>query len=259
MLLEDRVAVVSGIGPGMGRDISLALAREGANLVLGARTEERLHEVAAEVEGLGRKAAYLPSDVTSDDQCRALADLAANTFGRIDVLVNNAFVQPPLKRIEYDDVQEWRKSHEVNVIGSLQMTQAVIPRMREQGSGSIVFINSMTIRNPGVKLGAYSATKAALLLMARTLARELGEYGIRVNTVVPGYIWGPNLKWYFRHLAEKDGRTVEQIYHEVAAETALRKLPTPEEIADAVVFFASDMARMVTGQSLDVNAGHFFD
>jgi NAD(P)-dependent dehydrogenase (short-subunit alcohol dehydrogenase family) len=259
MLLEDRTGIVSGIGPGMGRDISLALAREGANLVLGARTEERLREVAAEVEGLGRKAAWVSTDVTDNGQCVALAAKAIETFGSIDVLVNNAFIQPPLKRIEYDDIDQWRKSHEVNVIGSLQMTRAVIEQMKQQGSGSIVFINSMTIRNPGEKLGAYSATKAALLLMARTLARELGEYGIRVNTVVPGYIWGPNLKWYFRYLSEKDGRTVEEIYGEVAAETALGKLPTSEEIADAVVFFASDMARAITGQSLDVNAGHHFD
>ncbi|MFN2543451.1 MAG: SDR family oxidoreductase [Actinomycetota bacterium] len=259
MLLEDRIAIVSGIGPGMGRGIALALAREGANLVLGARTEDRLREVGAEVEELGRKAAWLATDVTNVEQCEALAARALETFGRVDVLVNNAFVQPPLKRIEYDDIEQWRTSHEVNVIGSLQMTRAVIPQMKEQGSGSIVFINSMTIRTPGEKLGAYSATKAALLLMARTLARELGEYGIRVNTVVPGYIWGPNLKWYFRHLSEKDGRSVEQIYEEVASETALGTLPTPEEIADTVVFFASDMARVVTGQSLDVNAGHFFD
>jgi len=259
MLLEDRVAIVSGVGPGMGRDIALALAREGANLVLGARTEERLEKVAAEVEGLGRKVAWRSTDVTDNDHCLALAAAAIETFGRIDVLVNNAFVQPPLKRIEYDDVAEWRRSHEVNVLGSLQMTKAVIPHMKGQRSGSIVFINSMTVRNPGEKLGAYSATKAALLLMARTLARELGDHGIRVNTVVPGYIWGPNLKWYFRYLSEKDGRTVEQIYEQVAAETALKRLPTPAEIADPVVFFASDLARMVTGQSLDVNAGHFFD
>src|SRR5207253_1681728 len=171
MLLEDRVAIVSGVGPGMGRDIALALAREGANLVLGARTEERLEKVAAEVEGLGRKVAWRSTDVTDNDHCLALAAAAIETFGRIDVLVNNAFVQPPLKRIEYDDVAEWRRSHEVNVLGSLQMTKAVIPHMKGQRSGSIVFINSMTVRNPGEKLGAYSATKAALLLMARTLAR----------------------------------------------------------------------------------------
>jgi NAD(P)-dependent dehydrogenase (short-subunit alcohol dehydrogenase family) len=147
----------------------------------------------------------------------------------------------------------------VNVLGSLQMTKAVIPAMKEQRSGSIVFINSMTIRNPGENLGAYSATKGALLMMARTLARELGEYGIRVNSVVPGYIWGPSLKWWFKQLAKEQGRTREEIYDEIAAETALHHLPTSEEIADTVVFFASDMSRVVTGQSLDVNAGHFFD
>src|SRR4051812_5943321 len=144
MLLEDRVAIVTGVGPGMGREISLALARDGAHLVLGARTEERLQEVARDVEALGRKAVYLPTDVTDADACAALAARAVETFGRMDVLVNNAFIQPPLKRIEDDDIDDWRRSHEVNVLGSLQMSKAAIPHMKEQRSGSIVFINSMT-------------------------------------------------------------------------------------------------------------------
>lgn len=258
MLLEDRVAVVSGIGPGMGRDISLALAREGANLVLGARTEERLVEVAAEVEALGRKAVWARCDITSDEECRNLAETAVSAFGTIDVLVNNAFVQPPLETVVQAESETWRQAFDVNVVGSVQMTKACLPPMKAQGRGSVVFIGSMSARRIRRKFGVYAATKSALMSTATTLAKEHGRDGIRVNTVLPGYIWGPSLEWFFGYLAEKQGRTAEDVYAEVAGETCLNHIPTSEEIADAVLFFASDMSRVVTGQALDVNAGHWF-
>lgn len=258
MLLSGRVAVVSGIGPGMGRDIALTFARQGANLVLGARTEERLTQVAAEVEALGRKVVWARTDITSAADCDTLAATAVDAFGRIDALVNNAFIQPPLETIEAAEAQTWHQAFDVNVVGSVQMTKAVVPAMREQGSGSVVFIGSMSARRIRRNFGVYAATKSALMATAQTLARELGRDGIRVNTVLPGYIWGPSLEWFFGHLAEKQGRTPQEVYDEVAGETCLNHIPTSEEIADAVLFFASDLSRVVTGQSLDVNAGHWF-
>ena len=258
MLLEDRVAIVSGIGPGMGRGISLAFAREGANLVLGARTEERLSEVAAEVEAAGRKAVWARTDITSADDCDRLAQMAMDTFGRIDAVVNNAFVQPPLQSIEAADADTWRQAFDVNVVGSVQMTKAALPAMKAQGSGSVIFIGSMSARRIRRNFGVYAATKSALMATAQTLAKEHGRDGIRVNTVLPGYIWGPSLEWFFNYLAEKQGRTPEDVYAEVAGETCLNHIPTSAEIADTVVFFASDLSRVVTGQALDVNAGHWF-
>jgi len=258
-LLKDRVAVVSGIGPGIGRDTALAFAREGADVVLGARTEERLREVAEEVVALGRRAVWRCTDVTDQSHCAALADAAITELGRIDILVNNAFIQPPMERIEDNTMDTWRQAFEVNLFGAVAMTKAVIPVMKEQRAGAIVFVSSMSARRIGVGFGPYSASKNALMSTARTLARELGEFGIRVNSVVPGYVWGPSLRWWFKQLARQQGRTREEIYDEVAAETSLRHLPTPDEIADAVVFLASDLSRGVTGQALDVNAGHWFD
>ena len=258
MLLADRVAVVSGIGPGMGRDISLAFAREGAHLVLGARTEERLVEVAGEVEALGRKAVWSRCDITSEDDCNALAAKAISTFGRVDVLVNNAFVQPPLGTLEDTPLETWSSAFDVNLLGSVRMTRAVIPHMKAQKSGSIVFIGSMSARRIRRKFGVYAAMKAGLMATAQTLARELGPDGVRVNTVLPGYIWGPSLEWFFGYLADKQDRDPQELYDEIAAETCLRTIPTSAEIADSVLFFASDLSRVVTGQSLDVNAGHWF-
>lgn len=258
MLLKDRVGIVSGIGPGLGKHIALGLAREGADLALGARTEENLREVAGEVEALGRRVIWQPTDITNEDHCRALVAAANGAFGRIDVLVNNAFLPPSMKRVEHDTVEHWRESFEVNVLGSLHMTRAVIPQMKEQGSGSIVFINTMSIRTAEVKSAAYASNKSALLTLARVLARELGEDGIRVNTVLPGHVWGASLQWWFEHLAKKQGTTPQEVYDSVAGEAALRRIPTSAEVADAVLFFASDLSRVVTGQSLDVNAGSWF-
>ena len=258
MLLKDRVAIVSGIGPGMGRDISLAFAREGADVVLAARSAEKLEEVAADVRALGRRAVCVPTDIAVPEDCRRLADTAHRELGRIDVLVNNAFRGGLEPLIEEADLEEWRKIFEVNLFGSVRLTQAVIPRMKEQGGGSIVFVNSMSMRIIEPNFAGYAASKAALITTAQSLAREVGRHKIRVNSVVPGYIWGSALQGYFKMLAKQRGVTPDDVYADVASRTALNHIPDSAEIADAVVFLASDLARVVTGQALDVNGGHFF-
>src|SRR6266540_6536258 len=121
MLLEGRAAIVVGVGPGIGREAALALAREGADIALGARTEERLKEVAAEIEGLGRKVVYVPTNIAKEEECSALADACVQAFGRIDALVQNAFKQPPMRRIEDESAIEWERAFRINVIGSISM------------------------------------------------------------------------------------------------------------------------------------------
>lgn len=258
MLLQNRVAIVSGIGPGMGRDISMALAREGADMVLAARGADKLAAVADEVRALGRRAVPVPTDIARAADCQQLVDTAIAELGRIDVLVNNAFKGGVEPLFADADLAEWRKVFDVNVFGSLQLTQAVVPHMRRQGGGSIVFINSMSMRVIEPRFAGYASSKGALMIAAQSLARELGPDRIRVNTVVPGYIWGAALAGYFQSLAAQQGVTPEAVYDQIAARTALRHIPTSAEIADAVLFFASDLSRVVTGQALDVNGGHHF-
>jgi NAD(P)-dependent dehydrogenase (short-subunit alcohol dehydrogenase family) len=258
MLLENRVAIVSGIGPGMGRDISLAFAREGAHLVLAARTKAAVDELAEEIRAKGRRALAVPTDIAAKADCQRLVDAAMAEFGRIDVLVNNAFKGPNFKLFSEDDLGYWRQVFEVNVFGSLQLTQAVVPHMKAGGGGSIVFINTMSTRIIEPASGSYAASKGALMIAAQTLAKELGRDKIRVNSVVPGYIWGPSLAGYFKLLAKQQGTTPEAVKSEIAGRTALNHIPDSEEIADSVLFFASDLSRVVTGQALDVNGGHFF-
>jgi NAD(P)-dependent dehydrogenase (short-subunit alcohol dehydrogenase family) len=258
MLLKDRIAIVSGIGPGMGRDISVACAREGAHVVLAARSQAGLDSVAADVRALGRKALPVPTDIAKAEDCKRLVDAAHAEFGRIDVLVNNAFRGGVEPRIEDATMEQWRAIFDVNVFGSMQLSQRVLPHMKAQGGGSIVFINSMSMRIIEPGMGGYAASKGALMAAAQTLAKEVGQYNIRVNSVVPGYIWSDKLAGYFRYLAKQQSRTYDDVHAEITSRTALHHIPTSEEIADAVVFFASDLSRAITGQALDVNGGHFF-
>jgi NAD(P)-dependent dehydrogenase (short-subunit alcohol dehydrogenase family) len=258
MLLKDRIAIVSGIGPGMGRDISVAFAREGAHVVLAARSAQNLEPVAKDVRALGRKALSIPTDIAKAEDCKRLVDAAHAEFGRIDILVNNAFKGGVEPEIEHASMDYWHQVFDVNVFGSLQLSQLVIPHMKTQGGGSIVFINSMSMRIIEPGMGAYTASKGALMGAAQTLAKEVGKYKIRVNSVVPGYIWSDKLAGYFRYLAKQQQRTYEDVHADITSRTALHHIPTSAEIADAIVFFASDLSRAITGQALDVNGGHFF-
>src|SRR6184192_856422 len=240
------------------RAAALACAREGADVVLAARTAAALEAVAAEVRSLGRRALAVPTDVARPEDCRRLADAAHAELGRIDVLVNNAFRSAPYEPVEEASMEDWRRIFDVNLFGAVQLSQAVIPCMKAQGGGCIVMIGSMSMRVIEPRFGGYAASKAALVSAVQTLAKELGAAGIRVNSVVPGYIWGPALERYFADLARQRGTTPEAVYAEVASRTALGRIPTSEDVAAAVVFFASELARAVTGQALDVNAGHYF-
>lgn len=255
-LLDDRVVVVSGIGPGLGAAIALQSARAGASVVLAARTEKRLEKVAAAVREIGGTATVVPTDITDDASAQNLLDRALEEHGRVDALVNNAFVMPPIEPVSQAGFDVIRSGLETNVLGALRVSKVFVPALART-QGSVVMINSAVLRHSSPEYGAYKMGKAALLAMAQTLASEIGPRGVRVNSVAPGYIYADSLKWYFDHLAGERGTTHQQVYDETAATCDLRRLPEPDEIADAVVFLASDMARGITGQCLDVNCGEY--
>jgi NAD(P)-dependent dehydrogenase (short-subunit alcohol dehydrogenase family) len=256
-LLDGKAAIVSGVGPGMGRDIAVLFAEHGADVVVGARTVERCEKVAEEVRSLGRQAVAVELDVTDEPSCNAAAAACRDTFGRVDILVNNAYKDGNHRSIEASDLDDWRATMEVNLFGTLQMTRAVIPYMKEQQDGRIVMVNSMSAHRMQERYGAYAASKSALETATKTLAMEHGRDGIRVNGVHPGYIWGEPVQMYFEYQASKRGVTPEDVYREVADTTSLKYIPHSSEIAGAVLFFASDLAKAVTGQSLRVNAGAY--
>lgn len=257
MLLDGRVAVVSGVGPGMGRDIPLTLAAQGADLILGARRRDSLETVAAEVESLGRRAICVPTDIGVAKQCRRLVDTGAAELGRIDVLINNAYAEESWKDFDGFDPARWRQPFDVNVFGTLLLTQATIPHLRAAGGGSVVMITTLSTRVMNPVLGGYSASKRSLETASRTLAAELGPQKIRVNCIAPGHIWGHPLEIYFAWLARQRNVTPADIYEEIAGLNPMHHIPTSEEVSRTVLFFASDLSRVITGQTLDVNCGRY--
>ncbi len=255
MLLEGRVCVVSGAGPGLGRQVALLAAREGADVVVAARRKPMLDELAAEIEAMGRRALAVPTDITDDEQCTNLVERTMATFGRVDALVNNAYTEDVFQTFRRVELDQWRRLTEVNLFGPLQVTKAVVPHMTEQGGGSIVFVNSMVVRKPAVQQGGYATAKGGLLVAARVLARELGRFGIRVNSVLPGWMWGPQVEGYVHFLAEHRGISEEEALADITKDIPLGVVPTDVQVAGAVIFLASDLAAAVTGHALDANGG----
>ena len=257
-LLEGKVAIVSGIGPGMGRDISLQFAEHGAKVVAGARTKENVDAVVDEIKAIDGDAIGVHLDITDNASCDAAAAAAVEHFGHIDVLVNNAFSDGDHRSFTSADLDNWRTTMETNFFGTLQLTKSVVPIMKNQGDGRIIMINSMSAVRIDPRFGAYASSKAALGAATKTLAVELGQFGIRVNAIHPGYIWSDKQKMWFEYLAQRNGVTYEEQFESIAGTAALRYLPDSSEIAGAVVFFASDLAKPITGQALHVNGGHWF-
>lgn len=251
-LVDGKVAIVTGVGPGIGQAAAVILAEHGAKVALGARSEEKLKALADEI---GDDALPFPTNIADAESCKALAEATVNRFGRIDILVQNAFMHPGFDTIEDSDPEAWRRSFKVNVIGTLQMCQAVLPHMKEDAS--IIVTNSMAARKSGPDGGAYTSAKGALLAFVRTLATEVGPRGIRVNSVLPGYVEGPNLQVFYDREAEKFGRPADDIKRELHDEPVLKRIVSAEDVAGAILFLASDLAHGITGIALDVNGGHW--
>ena len=255
-MLDGKVVVISGVGPALGTTLARRCAQDGADLVLAARTAERLDDVAKQITDTGRRAVAVATDITDDKQVANLVESAMAAYGKADVLINNAFRVPSMKPLAGTTFQHIRDAIELTVLGALRLIQGFTPALAD-ARGSIVNVNSMVIRHSQAKYGAYKMAKSALLAMSQSLATELGEKGIRVNSVAPGYIWGDTLKCYFAHQAGKYGTTVDRIYTATAANSDLKRLPTEDEVASAIIFLASDLSSGITGQTLDVNCGEY--
>jgi NAD(P)-dependent dehydrogenase (short-subunit alcohol dehydrogenase family) len=256
-LLAGRTVVVSGVGAGLGHQVAAAVVRDGGNAVLGARTEANLARSAAEIDPDGAHTAYRATDITDEGSCEALAGLARERFGRIDAVVHVAALDGHFGGLEDADFTAWQSVVDVNLLGTLRMTRACLPGLKEAGGGAVVFIGTQSaVAAPSqVRQTAYAASKGALTSAMYSLARELGPYRIRVNTVLPGWMWGPPVRAYVGFAAQAEGVPESEVLERLAGRMALPELATDGDVADAAVFLASDRARAITGQSLLVNAG----
>jgi 3-oxoacyl-[acyl-carrier protein] reductase len=246
--LSGRVAIVTGAARGIGRAVASALGRAGAAVVVVDADGAAAQHACAQLAGEGVAALACPGDVSHADQVRAVVDRTLERFGRVDVLVNNAGI---IRRGSIDTVTEddWRQVLDVNATGPFLLCRAVVPVMRRQGAGTIVNVSSIA-----AKLGdltsapGYGPSKAALDALTKTLARQLGASGIRVNGVAP-------------HAIETDmsAQWSAERRREIVAGIPLGRLGRPADVAEAVLFLASDRAGFITGEILDVNGGALMD
>ena len=255
MLLDGAVATVTGAGTGIGREIALRLAAEGADLVLTGRSTGPMEEVAELVRASGRRASVVRMDLREPASIEAAAKAAYDEFGRVDVLVNNSGVGGPSKPMWEIDPEEWEDTFRVNVTGTFLACRAFLPGMVERGSGSVVVIGSITGKRPLVNRTPYAASKTALIGMVRTLAWELGPHGIRVNLVSPGGVEGERIQWVLEQQAAARGITVEQARADFADGSPLKRLVPAGDVADTVVYLASPRAASITGDDINVSAG----
>ena len=250
--LDGRTVVVSGVGPGLGREIATTVVRAGGSVVLGARRAEVLATVAADLPA--DRVTWQATDITAAGDPERLVEVALDRFGRVDALVNVAAVDNVFGGIEDTPLADWRRAFEVNVFGTMAMTRAAVPALR-MSRGAVVFIGTQSVFYSSRPHVAYAASKSAQLAAAGHLAVELGGYGIRVNSVLPGWMAGPAVDQFVEQSAAERGVPVEQVRAEVLAPMALRTMAADEDVAEAVAYFCSDAARAVTGQYLLVNAG----
>jgi 3-oxoacyl-[acyl-carrier protein] reductase len=256
MKLAERIALVTGAAKGMGAEICLALAREGADLVLAARDVAPLEELAREIGGLGRRALAAPCDVTDEPAVERLVARATGVFGRIDILVNAAGVTGPVETpVQQIALDEFRAVLETNIVGTFLPIKHVLPGMIARRYGKIVNISGTSGLRGYKYRAAYSSSKWALRGLTRTVALEAGPHNVNVNALHPGIVAGDRMDRLCREKARKRGWAPEQVYQEYVDEMALRRVTVARDIANAVVFLASDDSANMTGQSVTVDGG----
>ena len=255
MLLEDKTVVVTGVGQGLGRECAAAAFRDGARVVIAARTGDVLESIAAELDPTGERVMAQATDICDPDSCASLVDAAVARFGTIDALVQVAAFEHAwggLYDLKFDD---WRKAFDTNVIGALTVIRPAAEAMKSGGGGSVVLIGSQSMFRPQMPQGGYAASKAALLAAMYYLCDELGPDNIRCNMVIPSWMWGPPVQMLVTGQAKHQGRAEEEVLNDIVGKFPLRRMTEDGEVADVVAFFASDHAKAVTGQYLLVNAG----
>ena len=255
MKLSNKAAVVTGGGRGIGKEIALALAREGANVLVAGRQADVLEQTASEINSLGRRSVFCVTDVSSESQVDAMVNTALETFGQIDILVNNAGITGPTAPVTHVTRDQWDEVMAINLTGAFLCARAVVPQMIARRSGKIVNISSIAGKTAYALRSSYAASKWGILGLSCTLAQELGPHNIQVNAICPGPTAGERMSGVIAERAKEMGRTAEEIEEMYVEGTALKRMVDPKHVAAAAVFLCSDESNSITGEAIDVSAG----
>jgi sorbitol-6-phosphate 2-dehydrogenase len=255
MRLSDKVAIVTGAGQGIGREICFLFADEGANLCACDSNRETLDDVATELKNRNGKAFCIETDISREDDVRAMFKETVRTFGQVDILVNNVGVLGPVSPINRISNTDWKNVVDTNLNGTYYCIKQALNMMIPRLSGNIINIGSVAaVINPRNR-SVYSATKKAIVSITRTVAVEVGQYNIRCNCLSPGPIDGERLTSVMEKRAEEEGKTLDEIRQLWLDQIPLKRLITAKDIAKAAVFFANDESSAITGQHLCVSGG----
>jgi NAD(P)-dependent dehydrogenase (short-subunit alcohol dehydrogenase family) len=255
MKLKNQTAIVTGGGRGIGKAIALALACEGANVLVCGRHEETLQQTARDIRQLGQRALAVVADVSRDQEVEAMVQGALREFGSVTILVNNAGIVGPTAPIPNVTRKEWDETLAVNLTSAFLCAQAVLPAMIERRSGKIVNISSVAGRMAYALRAPYAVSKWGMIGLTRTLAQEAGPHNIQVNAVLPGPTSGERMQTVIEQRARELGQSAAEVEKNYVAATALKRMVAPEHVAATVVFLASSDGDSITGQAIDVTAG----
>jgi 3-oxoacyl-[acyl-carrier protein] reductase len=249
--LRGKVALVTGASRGLGKAIAESLALEGASVAIAARDPKTLEAAARDI---GPEVLHRAADVTREGDVSALVDYVLERFGRIDVLVANAG-GPPSSRFETTELADWRQGLDLSLVSTILLCRAVVPRMKEQRSGRIVAVTSISVKQPVDGLILSNTARAGVVGLMKTLSNELGPFGIRVNVVCPGYTKTDRLVELASRMSANEGVSRESVYSRWTSQIPLGRLGEPGEFASVVAFLCSDRASYVTGTCLQVDGG----
>jgi NAD(P)-dependent dehydrogenase (short-subunit alcohol dehydrogenase family) len=259
MLLTGKVAIVTGGGRGIGRAIARKFAREGASVVIAARSDSEIQGVVAEIVGKGGRAAAVQADLAREADCKKIVDGARAAFGAVDILVNNAGIYGPIQPIDKFPLRDWDEVMTVNLRAPLVLTQLVLPEMYARKSGAILNISTVGAKSAFGLSGAYTASKAGLIGLTRTTAAEAARQGVRVNAICPGPVTETKMSQDLtREFAAHFGGSGDEMLKQMLQNILQGRPQTADEIASAALFLVSDHASAITGQTLNVDGGMAF-
>ena len=253
--LKGKVAIVAASSKGMGKATAMALAAEGARITMCARGVDALAKAAQDVQDRHQADVLaVPADVTRYDDVKRVVQETVGRWGTVNILVNNAGGPPPGTFADVDD-SAWQSAFELNLLSTIRFIREVVPHMRKAGGGAIINIQSVSVKEPIDNLILSNSIRSGVNGLAKSLSRELAKDRIRVNTVLPGAIQTDRLRQVIAGQAQRQGRSVEEIRRTWEGEIPLGRLGESEDVADMIVFLASERANYVTGVTVQVDGG----